>query len=182
MKFSCCFWYSGWWGLFCELLTWHHIDMNWKRAVILFSSYPTRPLSTRLCCSYAIFLVVHAKWIHMFYLFLIPGVNEGENMVLRREKEKIAGTLGTCVGRGVYRAIADDHPHTGPIRKESWDPSSLGTSVLFFVFWFFFTINPGPWGKWERGLVTGLSLDSEKINSASIPFPPNLPFVPQFDD
>lgn len=47
---------------------------------------------------------------------------------------------------------------------------------------FLFTTNPGPWEKWERGLVTGLSLDIEKINSASIPFPPNLPFVPQFDD
>lgn len=47
---------------------------------------------------------------------------------------------------------------------------------------FLFTIKPWTVGKWEQELVTGLSLDSEKINSASIPFPPNLPFVPQFDD
>ena len=32
-------------SLSCGLLTWHHIDMNWKRAVILFSSYLTRPFS-----------------------------------------------------------------------------------------------------------------------------------------
>lgn len=48
----------------------------------------------------------------MFYVFSILGVNKGENRVLRTEKKRIPGSdpwmgLWGCVGRGVYRGIAD---------------------------------------------------------------------------
>lgn len=82
------------------------------------------------------------------------------------------GTFGTVVGRGVYRGIAGMEgmirPTLDPSKRRAIIPA-LRTSVFVYR-------QPWPWGKWERELVTGLSLDSEKINSASIPFPPKPPF------
>lgn len=100
----------------------HELEKGWNPVFLL----PHQAiLSTRLCCSYAIFLVVHAKWIHMFYLFSILGVNEGENTVLRTEKKKIPGLArGRDFGdwhwkRWLSLTWRRDQPHTGPIRRES---------------------------------------------------------------
>lgn len=115
----------------------------------------------------------------MFYLLSIPGVNEGENMVLRTTKKKgswawpVNGTLGTRDGKGVYRGIAA----VGGTVSPTLDPSDRKAVIPELVeLPFLFTINPGPWGKWERGLVTGVSLDSEKINFCIHPLFPKPPF------
>lgn len=76
----------------------------------------------------------------MFYLFSILGVNEGQNTVLRTEKKKIpgsgpwAGLLGLALEEVFITDIrgtispTPDPPH----RRESYDPSSLGTSVFVY--------------------------------------------------
>lgn len=56
------------------------------------------------------------------------------------------GTLGTGVGRGVYRGIADMGGSVSPIL----DPSERRAMIpAVSELQFLFTVNPGPWGKWE---------------------------------
>lgn len=76
----------------------------------------------------------------MFYLFSILGVNEGENTVLRTEKKKIPGSglwtglwglaLEECLSRTSQARSAPLWTH--PLGRESYDPSSLGTSAFVY--------------------------------------------------
>lgn len=74
----------------------------------------------------------------MFYLFSILGVNEGENTVLRTEKKKIPSLArGRDFGDRRWKRCLSltwrhDQPHTGPIGRESYDPSSLATSEFVY--------------------------------------------------
>lgn len=78
----------------------------------------------------------------MFYLFLILGVNEGENTVLRREKEKITGPgpwmgLWGLVLEGVFiGASLMITPTLDPSERKAVIPVLLELPLLF-------TINPG---------------------------------------
>lgn len=104
-------------------------------------------LPTRLCCSYAIFLVVHAKWIHMFYLFSILGVNRGENAMLRAEEKDSwsglwMGLWGLMLEMFIGASLtweAWSAPHWTHQKGQLW-------SQLSRNFHFLFTTNPGPWG------------------------------------
>lgn len=79
----------------------------------------------------------------MFYLFLIPGVNEGENTVLRREKEKIArpgpwmGLWGLVLEEVFIGASLMITPTLDLSERKAVIPALL--ELLFL-----FTINPGP--------------------------------------
>lgn len=105
-------------------------------------------LPTRLCCSYAIFLVVHAKWIHMFYLFSILGVNRGENAVLRaEEKDSWSG-----LWMGLWGLMLEEMLIGASLTWEAWSAphwTHQKGQLMIPALWelpFLFTTNPGPWG------------------------------------
>lgn len=110
---------------------------------------------------------------------LNPGCKWGRKHGSENNKKKdswawpVNGTLGTRDGKGVYRGIAA----VGGTVSPTLDPSERKAVIPeLSELPFLFTINPGPWGKWERGLVTGVSLDSEKINFCIHPLFPKPPF------
>ena len=82
------------------------------------------------------------------------------------------GALGTDVG-DVYRGIANMGGMIGPTLDPSERTAMIPalSELPFFVYY-----QPWTMGRWERGLVTGLSLNSGKNKFCIHPLSPKPPF------